>query len=260
MSKGYLVMAQAGYVRNAEALAESIQLSQSKVSNISIITDQEVSKELFDQIIPLPREDLSSNSQWKIHNRVYFKDLTPYDETVILDADMLFLSDVSHWWELFRHYDILTTNKVLTYRGTNINSSPYRKTFVENNLLDLYSAFTYFKKNSEITDQFFKVLKSIIQNWNTWTERYTPEYRQKFESIDLAMAIAAKVLGIEDRIVSNLDYPCFTHMKVGCQDWSQNSLYDQWNELIGFYKSDNDVSVGAFRQTGILHYVIKDLV
>jgi signal peptidase I len=260
MSKGYLVMAQSGYARNAEALAESIKISQSEVSNISIITDQTVSKELFDHIIPLPQEDLSGNNQWKIHNRVYFKDLTPYDETVILDADMLFLSDVSHWWKLFQHYDVLITNRVLTYRGEIIENSPYRKTFVENNLPDLYSAFTYFKKDSETTDQFFKLLKSIIQNWDQWTERYTPEYKQKFESIDLAMAMAVKILGIEDQIVSNIDYPCFTHMKAGCQGWNQNSLYDRWDELIGFYKNDNIVNIGAFQQTGILHYVIKDLV
>jgi hypothetical protein len=260
MSKGYLVMAQSGYAKNAEALAESIKLSQSNVNSISIITDQDVSQDLFEHVIKLPAEDLSGNNQWKIHNRVYFKDLTPYDETVILDADMLFLSDVSHWWDLFRHYDILVTNRVSTYRGTEIESSPYRKTFVENNLPELYSAFTYFKKDSETVDQFFKLLKSIIQNWSHWTERYTPEYRQKFESIDLAMAIAAKVLGIEDQIVSNISYPSFTHMKVGCQGWNQNSLYDRWHDLIGFYKNKNSVSVGAFQQTGILHYVTKDLV
>jgi len=73
-------------------LALSIKATQTGVTRISVITDQPAAQDLFDHVIDLPKQDLSGDAEWKIHNRAYFYDLTPYDETVILDADMLFLN------------------------------------------------------------------------------------------------------------------------------------------------------------------------
>ena len=100
MTRGYVVMAHGGYVDMATALAESIKKTQGEVSGISIITDQPCDSKLFDHVIPVGI-DITSNTAWKIHNRAFFYDLSPYDETVILDADMLFIDDVSHWWDHF---------------------------------------------------------------------------------------------------------------------------------------------------------------
>jgi hypothetical protein len=260
MTKGYLVLAQGNYIKQAENLAKSIKNSQSTISNISVITDQPTDEGLFEHIISIPDNDLALDKQWKIHNRVYFNDLTPYDQTVVLDADMLFLSDVSHWWNLFDHYDLLITNKVKTYRNKFVTESPYRKTFRGNALPDMYSAFTYFRKDSDTANEFFTVLKSIISNWNFWIDRYAPEYKQRFESIDLAMSIAVTVLGIEDQVVSNFEYPTFVHMKPGCQGWKDKTIADKWSDTVGFYDTNRGIKIGAFYQSGILHYVEKDLL
>jgi alpha-N-acetylglucosamine transferase len=258
-SKGYLVLAQGGYSSMAEILAESIRKTQTKISNISIITDEVIDSTLFDKVIQIPQDDLAKDNGWKIHNRVYFYDLSPYDETVILDADMLFLSDVSHWWNLFNFYDILITENVLTYRGEKVIDSPYRKTFNANNLPNCYSAFTYFKKCKKAKD-FFDLLKIIISNWDDWTMRYAPEFRQKFPSIDLAMAISAKIMGIEEEIFSKFDYPTFTHMKTGCQNWKQALSHKNWSDIVSLSQSPQGIKIGGYLQQGILHYVEKDLL
>ena len=257
MSKGYLVMAQGEvYAKQAEHLARSIKKTQSCISRLSVITDQEVDATLFDQVIAISN-DLAVDSNWKIENRVNFYDLTPYDETVILDADMLFLSDVSHWWNLFDKYDLLLTSKVLTYRGIEVDDQYYRKTFKFNDLPNVYSAFTYFKK-SDLTETFFKLVKSIVSKWSTWTQQHTPVEAQRFPSIDVAMSMAVKILDIEQDVTSKLDYPTFTHMKGMCQGWTKPAL--EWNEVLGIYKTSSDLKLGAFPQTGILHYVKKDFV
>lgn len=256
MTQGYLVLAQGGYAHLAEKLAESINATQSNGLRLSIITDEPVDHSLFDRVIPLPQEDLAEGQEWKIHNRVFFYDLTPYDETVILDADMLFLSDVSHWWKLFESYDLLLTNKVMTYRNTLIKDSPYRKTFRANQLPDVYSAFTYFKK-SQLAQEFFQVVKQIILDWDKWTIQFAPLHRQKFSSIDLAMSIAVKVLDIEHETTTNFGFPTFTHMKAKCQGW--RSVADDWSTVVGAYKNkDGIIEIGSYQQTGILHYVNKD--
>lgn len=257
MSKGYLVMAQGPeYKSQVELLAKSIKDTQSLINKISVITDQDVDRSLFDRVIPLPKNNLASGKGWKIHNRVYFLDLSPYDETVILDADMLFLSDVSHWWDYCSKYELLITTKVKTFRDEWVNNSPYRATFRLNKLLDTYSAFAYFKK-TDLTQDFFHLLKLIIIDWKNWSHIYSPESRQDMPSIDVAMGIAVKVLGIEEQVTSKLDFPTFTHMKGRCQGW--RTVSDKWSDLLGFYKNENDFRIGPYIQTGILHYVEKDL-
>ena len=32
--------------------------------------------------------------------------VTPYEETVVLDTDMIFPDDISHWWKYFAEKDI----------------------------------------------------------------------------------------------------------------------------------------------------------
>jgi hypothetical protein len=255
MTQGYLVMAQGEiYARQAEHLARSITSTQTSINKLSIITDQTVDATLFDKVI-LIENDLAVDSTWKIENRVNFYDLTPYDETVILDSDMLFLTDVSHWWKMLNNYDLLLTNKVLTYRGETVSQSPYRSTFRTNQLPDVYSAFAYFKKSGTALE-FFTLVKSIVLNWSKWTQNYAPVAPQKFPSIDLAMAIALKVLDIEDSATSKLAYPTFTHMKGYCQGWKQP--IEEWNSVLGIYNTAGKIKLGPYEQTGILHYVKKD--
>lgn len=257
MTKGYIVVAQGEYISQASALALSIQKTQSTVNKISIITDGEVDKNLFDCVIPLAIDNAEESSSWKIYNRTKVYELSPYDETVLLDADMLFLTDVSHWWNLLSHYDLLVTDKVKTYRDEWVVNSPYRRTFIANDLANLYSAFTYFKK-SQLANDFFKLVESIVRNWDVWSWKYTPYERQPFPSIDVAMAIASKILDCNDRIVSRLDYPTFTHMKGGCQGWNRPS--DQWDDKLKVSATGQKLKLGANIQTGILHYVKKDFI
>lgn len=257
MSQGYLVMAQGDYLDIAIALAKSIKKTQSTVNNISIVVDCDVTKHsAVDHFIELPK-DMSGNAEWKIHNRCQFYDLSPYDETVILDADMLFLSDVSHWWQHLSEHELLLTNRVKTYRDTWVESSPYRQTFIDNQLPNLYSAFAYFRKGP-VAQEFFELVSSIITNWETWTKLHTPESRQSWPSMDVAMSMAVKILDIESSVTTSRSYPTFTHMKSGCQGWKGYS--EDWRDHLGVYLSDSQLRLGNYRQTGILHYVVKDFI
>jgi hypothetical protein len=248
MSKGYVILAQDNYVDMAILLAKSIKTTQSTVNNVSLITDNTCDSAYFDHVIPITGDNV-------MYNRTQIYNLSPYDETVMLDADMLFLSDVSHWWDHFSKYELLITNKVNTYRGDPVTSTAYRKTFVSNELANCYSAFTYFKK-STTAEEFFNLLSIIINDWDNWTMRYAPEDRQSWPSIDVAMGIAVKILDVA--AFSPLDYPTFTHLKSGCQGWSNFS--EDWRTHIGLYVSGNQLRLGNHIQSGILHYVDKKVL
>lgn len=258
MSRGYLITVQGNYVAQAELLARSIKKTQSEVTSISVITDQDIKSPLFEHVIPLPDYALQTDSKWKIHNRVFNYDLSPYDETVMLDADMVFLTDVSHWWKHLAKHELLITDKVKTFRDEWVNESqnPYRQCFIANQLPNMYSAFAYFKKTPK-AKEFFDLLKVIVANWDEWSTAYAANQRQTWASLDLAMAIAAKVLDYQD-ITAPVSYPYFTHMKGRCQGYA--TISDRWSDVLGYNIGEDYLRIGAHVQTGILHYYEKDFV
>src|SRR6185437_12244918 len=147
-SYGYVTIAHnsngVDYIRMANALALSLR-GQEKVNNLSIIVPpgtivQPEYVKNFDRIIEF-NEDISGDNKWKIHNKWNVFQYSPYDETVLLDADMIFTMDVSDWWKAFRNFDCLACTNVLTYRSDMITSDYYRKTFSYNSLPNIYTAF-----------------------------------------------------------------------------------------------------------------------
>ena len=121
MSRGYLVIAQNStidYTRLAYLLALSIKYTQCSVNNISIAITKDTKlddkyRKIFDHVIEIPFEDDAELSDWKIENKWKYFHFTPYDETVILDTDMLFTSDVSHWWDVMSKQDVVATTCLL---------------------------------------------------------------------------------------------------------------------------------------------------
>lgn len=267
MSKGYLILAQNNkndYVEMAASLAMSIKISQKEINSVSLVTDIPDAvpnhyRDIFDNILPIPWFDDARESEWKIENRWKLYHVTPYEETIILDADMIFLSDLSHRWNyLSNNYDLFITSCVQTYRNEIVTSDFYRKTFTKNNLPNTYSAYTYFKK-SDLSLEFWKCVEIICKNWETFYQKFLVNHRPPHLSIDVAFAIAVTILGIEDKVFSSFDSPMFTHMKGSIQNW--NKTHDKWNLYVDSYFTDNmSVKIGNFHQRGILHYTEKDFL
>ena len=170
MTKGYVVLAQnsdINYIRQAYALALSIKKFQPTINNISLVTNDVVPDEyklVFDKIILIPFGDHAVDSQWKVENRWKLYHATPYDETIVLDADMLFLENMESLWTYANGRDLFFTSKVIDYKNRTVVDTTYRKTFIENELPNLYSGLYYFKK-SDKSLEFFKVLEFITYNW-----------------------------------------------------------------------------------------------
>ena len=119
VSKGFLLFAQntdtVDYVEQAYALALSIKYSQQEVKSVSLVTNSKVPKkyrEVFDQIIPIPWFSKDKDSVLKGEHRWKMYEATPYEETIVLDADMLLVEDISIWWKYCSSYDIKFCSKI----------------------------------------------------------------------------------------------------------------------------------------------------
>ena len=259
MSKGFLVLAQnnseVDYIRQAYALALSVNATQPN-TKISLVTDDLVPAEYvsaFDQIIPIPFGDHAKDSQWKIENRWKLYHATPYDETIVFDADMLVLKDLANCWKFAEGRDILFTSVVKDYRGNPVTDTTYRKMFVENDLPNLYSGMYYFRK-SDFSKQFFSTLEYISYNWKRFFFEIAPKHSQGFFSIDVACAITAKLLGIEDQIVHTSSPFTFVHMKPALQSWSPVPL-SCYSQVSVNLNSKKNLYIGNYLQQEVFHYV-----
>jgi len=243
------------YIKQAYLCALSIKATNPD-SKIALITNDDCKYDIFDNIIEIPWGDDASESQWKIENRWKIYHITPYDNTIVLDTDMLVLDNIQHWWEALQHKKIFYTTNVLTYRGSPLASTYYRKLFVKNNLPNLYSGLHYFKKSTE-AHLFYQWLEIVMKNWKVFYEQYaTGKVIQEFPSVDVSAAIVAKILGWEDTISSACAYPNFVHMKAHAQEWKSPS--DSWQDSVSvsFNKSLN-LKIGNYHQQGIFHYTEK---
>lgn len=264
MSKGFCLLAQnnkdTNYIRQAYALAKSLH-RYNDGQRISLITNDIVPdkwKEPFDQIIPIPWTDSAEDSDWKIENRWKVYHASPYDETIVLEADMLILSDITHWWKELEKRDVFFVSNVRTYRDEIVTSRYYRKTFDANELPNLYSALHYFKKGDR-AKEFYTLLEIIVNNWELFYSKYAKERYQKWCSIDLCASIASKILGNEKEITDPNSYITFTHMKPHVQKWQY--VPEKWSSVIGkYYRNDGTLLLGNFVQTSVLHYVEEEFL
>lgn len=273
MSKGYIVIAQnsksVDYLQQAYALALNLKLTQSSVSNLAVCVDENTKSKItekhrlvFDKIIDIPWNDDADKHDWKINNKWKYYYMTPYDETVILDTDMIFPYDVSHWWNIMSKRDVWATTKVRTYRGEVVTSNYYRKYFEANNLPNVYTAFFYFKK-SDLASELFAMVEVIFQHWQRFFYKYMPAGKPDWLSGDVAYALAMQILGIENECtLENVnEVPTFIHMKSHIQNIVDSAISDNWTDsLPTYYNNYSDFKIGNFQQTFPFHYVEKDWI
>jgi hypothetical protein len=264
-NKGIVVLAQnlsnVNYVEQACALAMSIKVTNPSV-DVSIITNDTVPEKynfLFDQIIPIPFNDDAVLSDWKIENRWKIYHASPYEQTIVMDSDMIVLQDISAWWDYFENYDLYFTTYVVTYRNEKIENDYYRKLFTANYLPSIYTGLHYFKK-SEFAYRFYKWLEIITQNWEFFYGNFIKEYYPSRPSMDVTAAIAIKILDCETVVTNKTSkLPYFVHMKPKIQNWTQN--VDRWQDYVGVYINKNcEIKIGNHSQNGILHYTEKDFI
>lgn len=264
MSKGFLLFAQntetVDYVKQAYALALSIKSSQTVVKNVSLVTSSPVPEHYihaFDQIIPIPFESTGSSALQGEHRwKLYYA--TPYEETIVLDSDMLMLEDISAWWDYCSNYDIKFCSQIKNYKLELIQDTYHRKAFIANHLSNPYFALHYFKKNQPAFE-FYKVLEFVCNNWQWCYDQFAMKEYQEWLSMDLAAAIAIEIMGVHEQVIDVCNPMNFVHMKTPIQGWPTIPL--SWQDAVPFiFNSHGELIVGNIKQSKLFHYVEKNFI
>ena len=264
MNFGYLLIisenTDVDYLQMAYALALSIKNTQKPgYDQVALVTDNKSAVDklksawVFDHVIEWNQETFWDGRSW-------MDKLSPFENTVCLDVDMLFLRDYSHWVDYFtENTELYVANKAYTYRGELVVSDNYRKTFTKNQLPNLYSFYTFFKKDSSLAEQFFTLGRYIIKNPTEFANNFLSELKPKVIGTDEAFSLSAKILDITDDIAYDLEFPKVVHMKPMIQNWPWPA--NTWSDHIGFYfNRQGQLKIGNYQQHDIVHYVEKDKV
>lgn len=292
-TRGYITIAEnsvsGDYLRMAYALALSLKVSQSVVNKLTVCISDGMDvpdkyAAVFDRVIEIPPR----KGDWKIHNKWKVYHLTPYDESVLLDADMIFPADVSCWWNTLHDRYVWACSTPRTFRGEPIHQSAYRMDFIQNSLPNIYTAFLYFKQ-SEFAHEYFDLVHDVYRYWSALEDYYKhhktedgvialmnemkhpdrfgwSHFFQNFPSYisgDLAFSIAMKIMGSIDRFTdTSVPFPSFVHMKSKDQGFECiENMEENWNLFLqSDILKDGALLVGNYVQRLPFHYHRKEFL
>lgn len=266
--RGFMVFAQNGetdYLRLAYALALSLKLTQTKVPYLAVAVTPgtvvpEAYRAVFDEVIEVFWLDEAKDSPWKLENEWKAFHMTPYRETIKLDADMLFTTDISHWWDILARQDVWACTDVETYRGEVIASDEFRKVFTSNELPNVYTAFLYFKAN-DATQPLFEMAETIFHNWQRFFFDYLDENRPTYVSTDVVFALAMKLLGTQNEMTfPGFPAPRFVHMKTRLQGWPDAASENWLTHMDVQFTPEKELRIGRFAQLLPVHYHLKEVI
>lgn len=231
--RGYLIPAIGKeYERCAEQLRDSI-LHVHPAANITIVT-----------VDMLPQGDQGGwNNDWQMFG------ISPYRQTIKLEADMILATPVDHWWTLFELRDVVISQGCRTWQDQPARSRFYRKIFDANHLPDIYNAITYWRL-SHTAQEFFGLVKTIFQHWQDFKKLL--KYPDEQATTDVVYAMAAQIMG-PDRVTLPPGLgPTIVHMKrhinaLHCDDWSQELIWE-----------NNPSRINTVAQWGFVHYHRKE--
>lgn len=264
MSRGYLLFAinanidgHRQYTKLAYACALSIKLTQPDgYNNVSIVTNEKSAldnyQSVFDHVI-----DYHGPAGMDARSRAY--DFSPYNETVLLDADMLFLTPMDHYWDIMCRQDLFIASSPQNYRGDSFKYGHYRQLLEKNKWPDVYNAWTYFKK-STLAEEFFDLVKIITDHPRQYVNMFMPDTAYKSIPTDEAFSLALCILDLaETACPRGLDFPKITHMKPAVQQWKEGVA--DWTDKLRFtLTTEGKIKLGVWQQADLLHYVKKALI
>lgn len=238
------------YLRLAYLQALSIKETQ-KINKYAVIVDpatllqiQDCHREVFDYIIEAPA---STTGPYGLEPLAFW--LSPFKETVKVEADILFTTSIDHWWRAFRLRDIVLSTGCKTYQLQPGTSRRYRKLFDDNHLPDIYNGLMYFRY-SQTAVQFFRTAGLIFEQW-AQVKKTLLGCDTEYVSTDVAYAIAVSILGVETCTLPALDFINFVHMKPSINN------YDEAASFQDVYVTEFDsgmVRINNINQYHPLHY------
>ena len=250
------------YVRLAYLLALSIKATQSEIKSFAVAVDDpdavpEKYRKVFDYIIPIGTDD-AKGDKWKLKNEWKSFYLTPFKETIKIEADMLMTQDIKDWWPLMRQHELLFTNRITDFRGNFSTKRFYRQVFDNNMMQDVYNGFMYFRYTKWV-NKYFDVVRALFNEWTAINDNVLIKTNEPVPTTDVVMGVAVKIMNAESKCINpGMSIPSFVHMKAKINGGYKND--DHWPNKLGFFwQSPKHIKINSVRQHLPIHYHDKSV-
>lgn len=232
MSRGFVIMAQnseqVDYLSCAKALEKSIKHVMPE-ANVTIITEG--------------KPGFATDAE--VYN------LSPYEYTIKLEADMFIPKDISYWWDVLEQHDVVVSSKIRNFKQEISDIQMYRKFIVDNKLPDVYNAITYFRK-SETAERFYNIVRDVFENWEQYKAILRCE-KEEEATTDWAYSIACHIIGVDKTTLPTFDQMTMIHMK----QYINNTLLEDWTAEFIYELDDTGLRINTIRQEYPFHYHVK---
>ncbi len=124
--QGYVIVAcnsaTVDYVECARSLAQTLK-THNPAAEVCLVTDSECTDSVFDHVRYITNANPANpyENDWQAFYQ------TPFRETIKLEADMWIVSNIDHWWDMFRHRDLVISTGCRTWRDEISSNRRYRR-------------------------------------------------------------------------------------------------------------------------------------
>lgn len=243
MTRGCLIFAHNGNLDyGSQAVASAALVRKHLGIPVSLVTDENTFaetvkkfKELpFDQVIKIDKPSdtnmrtmLTSDGQLEVfnfinNNRTSAYNLTPYDQTLVIDSDFLVFSDLlNRYWDT--GYDFLITPGMLDLTQRYVNPKEY--VIDDYSITMLWATCIMFNKTPEVK-MFFDLVEYIKQEYYYFAQLYNFDHRQYRN--DFSFSVACHIMSGHGL------YPWHGELPVPLMIKDVDQVVDVSNERIAF--------------------------
>ena len=240
------------YANMSKHLADSIKQNNA-INNVCVAADDHNHKILsnyknIDFVVKIPPSSHNTGNNFEFEANALL--LTPFTHTIKLESDMLIPSSIDHWWKLLCQHDMVFSYDCLDIYGKTVIDTYHRKLFVKNNLPNIYSGLTYFRRSIR-AKKFFDTCSDIIAQWDQLREQVLINCFEERPSTDVMYAVSSKLLDPCDRQKIKYDFFKMIHFKNHLNNTAES---EEMLEKFIFQKNHDKLYVNGKIITQPFHY------
>jgi len=264
MSRGFITLGintETDQIQYNYALACSIKKCDPN-SEICLIVDQgklddvpDVYHDVFDYITELRFGNTAYKDGFHGMNLWQMYHCSPFDETVYIDNDTLFLNvDIDLFWQQFKNKSIAMPIIARTFRNGIAQKTSKFEFESHYKLSQHYSHLIYFDKSTDEAIEWFKMADPVFQNWRDMYAKIFNEKRPETFNKNVLTNIVTYLLNQEDNIGIWMDD--FYDLDNRSQGLWHSDIPKNWTEMLNsWYTDDGDIIIENHKlSSGIIHY------
>ena len=247
-------------VKYSYALALSIKNCDPE-AEVCLVVDKDKSDlvdknyfDAFDYIIELPFGNTGHADGYHGSNFWQLVHCTPFDETIYVDADSLFLNvDIDLLWDQFENVNIGVTKIARNFRNGLTKKIIDFEIEVTYELPQNYNQLFYYNTSDESLD-WFKMADPIFQNWRQVYDIFFKDIKPQTFDKNVLCNLVTHCLDINNEI--NVVINNFYDLSVSSQNLWTNDLSNNWTDsLNNWYTNKEEIIIeNSTISNGIVHY------